>query len=204
MSKDPRHDPGTTQASIFLRLNTRDEGRREMSWHRFDRIYSPYVRGYASHLGVRGDALDEVVQSVLVGFFSVSPRFEYQPETKGRFRAYLAYAVRSAVYRSWRQQARGRPIEEYDAAAPEDDAARRVWERVALVRAIDEAQSSFEPKTFEAFELFCRRSVPAEQVGATLGISVDSVHQASSRVRRRVREILGRIMESDTLEVERS
>lgn len=200
MASESRFNPGTTQASIFVKLRTQDPERREFSWAHFDRIYSPYIRGYASSLGVRGDSLDEIVQRVLFSFFSVSPRFQYEPDTKGRFRAYLAYAVRSAVYRLWSEQGKAQQLEEYDAAAPEDDEARKAWERVALSRALDEARASFEPRTFEAFYLFSRLGVPTEEVAARLGMSLDSVHQANRRVRLRVREAMERLMANDTLD----
>jgi RNA polymerase sigma factor (sigma-70 family) len=200
MPRNSPNDPGTTHASIFIALRTADAARREFSWERFGRLYTPYIRGYASLLGARGDTLDEIVQRVLVGFFSVSPTFVYRPETHGGFRAYLAYAVRSATYRLWSEQGKTQVLEEYDASAPEDDRAREVWRRLALTRALEEARAKFEARTFEAFELFSSRGVPAEEVASRLGISVDSVHQASTRVRRAVRECFTRIMETDTLD----
>lgn len=198
MPQPGRNDPGTTRASIFLDLNTVSKSRRDFSWQRFDRLYSPFIRGYALSLGMRGDSLDEVVQRVMVGFFSACPSFVYEPG-RGRFRGYLAFSVRRAVGRMWMEQGRMQVLEEYDASAAEDDRSMEAWARVAMTRAIESAASSFERRTFEAFDL-ARRRVPVAEIARQLGMTPDGVYQSSSRVERRVREIYARIIASDTLE----
>lgn len=62
-----------------------------------------------------------------------------------------------------------------------------------LQRALDEAAGAFEARTMEAFELFARRGVPAAEVAERLGMSVNGVHQAKSRVLKAVGEIVARI-----------
>lgn len=194
MSTDDRlasYDPGVTRASIFLRLNADDTRLREMSWREFDRCYAPFIRGYAERLGFRGSDADELVQMVIAGFFAASPRFVYD-RAKGRFRGYLTYATRSSAARIKAQASHQQALGEYDPAAPEDPQAVEVWDRVALARAIQEVRGQVDAKTFQAFEMYTRLKVPAEEVARQLGMSVDSVHQAKTRLSRKIRDAFDR------------
>lgn len=189
-------DPGVTRASLFLRLRSDQSVVRELSWVEFDRLYTPFIRGYAQRLGFAGQDVDELAQRVLVGFFSAAPSFVYDP-TKGRFRGYLTWATRTASIRLRTRGMRAVALGEYDPALPsEDDAeAEKVWARVVATRALEEAKGCFTDKTYEAFELYVRRGVPAEEVASRLSMSVDSVHQARTRVSKKAREIVARIRE---------
>ena len=67
------------------------------------------------------------------------------------------------------------------------------WGEQILTRALDEARRRFDEQTYEAFDLYARREVAAEEVATRLGISVNSVHQAKSRVMRVVMAVVDRI-----------
>jgi RNA polymerase sigma-70 factor (ECF subfamily) len=188
-------DPGVTRASIFLRLQASDTRLRETSWSEFSEKYCPFLRGYGGRLGFSGADLDDLVQQVLVGFFGVSPRFEYDP-SKGRFRGYLTWAIRAAASKM-RRGHHPQPLGDYDPAGPEDAGAVEVWDRVALTRALNEVRLEVDPHTFEAFELYAQRGVPAEEVARQLDLSVDSVHQAKSRVGRKVKDAFVRYRDED-------
>ena len=131
----------------------------------------------------------------MLAFFQVSPRFEYDP-SKGRFRGYLKRITRQAVAElSHRAGRAGTPAEDLDDAdsARLDEAWDRLWAEQLLQRAVEEARGKFEPRTMEAFDLFARRGVPAEEVARRLEMSVNSVHHAKSRVMNVVGEIVERI-----------
>ena len=110
--------------------------------------------------------------------------------------------VKRCVLNAMRRR-RGLPSADLDAVEPaaEDPELEASWERMweaqALERAMAEVQSRLEARTFEAFDLYTRRDVPAEAVAERLGISVNSVHQAKARVSRLVREALEAIREQE-------
>jgi len=184
-----------TRASIFLRLRDDETAVRELSWEEFRRRYAPIIVGFARNQGLAAQDAEDVLQEVLMAFFQVSPRFEYDP-TKGRFRGYLKRMTRQVVAGLRRRAGRaGTPAEDLDdEGSPQlDDVWGRLWAEQIFQRAVDEAHQRFEPRTMEAFDLFARRGVPAEGVAKRLGMSVNSVHHAKSRVMKVVGEIVERI-----------
>lgn len=186
-----------TRPTIFLRLQSSDAGAREISWREFFERYAPVIRGFARNAGHSRAESEDVVQEVLLGFFQVSPRFTYDPE-RGRFRGYLKRCTLNALRR--RRRTAGAAAISIDDLDPAEDAAteapwERAWAEQALERAIREAAARVDQKTFEAFDLYARRGVPADAVAQRLGIAVNSVHQAKSRVTKLVREALEAIRE---------
>ena len=191
----PAANKYSTRASIFLRLRDDQTLVRELSWEEFRQRYAPVIVGFARNQGVAAQDADDVLQDVLLAFFQVSPRFEYDP-SKGRFRGYLKRITRQAVAELWRRAGRaGTPAEDLDNQdSPQlDEVWGQLWSEQIFQRAIDEAHQRFEPRTMEAFDLFARRGVPAEAVAERLGMSVNSVHHAKSRVMKVVGEIVERI-----------
>ncbi len=62
-----------------------------------------------------------------------------------------------------------------------------------LSRALEEVRRRVERRTFEAFELYGQRGVPADVVATQLGLSRDSVHQAKARVLKLAEAVVERI-----------
>src|SRR3954467_9102278 len=86
-----------TNPSIFLRLKQTDAVPREFAWDEVHALYAPIIASFAQRLGCRGEPdVDDVVQDVLLGFFSKSPTFIYDPG-KGRFRGYLKVCTYRAL-----------------------------------------------------------------------------------------------------------
>ncbi|MGH7178184.1 MAG: sigma factor, partial [Tepidisphaeraceae bacterium] len=86
----------TTNPSIFLRLKQSDTAPREIAWAEFHKRYAPIITAFAQRLGARSQDVDDVVQDVLLGFYSKSPTFIYDP-AKGRFRGYLKVCTYRAL-----------------------------------------------------------------------------------------------------------
>ena len=96
MPPEAQHSGYTTRASIFLRLQSDDAQLRELSWQQFHDRYAPVIAGFARNAGLRGDAIQDVIQDVLTGFFQAAPKFQYDPG-KGRFRGYLKKATITTI-----------------------------------------------------------------------------------------------------------
>lgn len=196
----PAVDPGVThsgtyatRASLFLRLRDDDAHVQELGWEEFRGRYAPVITGYCRNAGVRAADAEDILQDVLLAMFQRVPEFEYDPQ-KGRFRGYLKRATLNAIRKRARKGLRVADEQWLDDEAEATQASwQREWERQVLARALDEARRRFDEKTLEAFELYAQRDVPAEEVAKRLGLSVNGVHQAKSRVLNVVRAVVDRI-----------
>ncbi len=184
-----------TRGSMFMRLRDDRALEKEIAWEEFRGRYAPVIVGYSRNAGLPAQDADDILQDVMLGFFRLSSEFHYDP-SKGRFRGYLKQATLNAIRKRIRAAdvARSVPDELLDEQA---ETAESHWEsrwgEQVLTRALDEARRRVDEQTYEAFDLYARREVAAEQVAARLGISVNSVHQAKSRVLRVVMAVVDRI-----------
>src|SRR5881227_3744235 len=134
----------TTNPSIFLRLKQSDPAPREIAWEEFHARYAPVILSFAQRLGARQPDVDDVVQDVLLGFFSKSPTFIYDP-SKGRFRGYLKVctyrALRSHQEKNSSRRA-GISLEQLDPAVLAiEQVWNDVWEQQQLARAIHQLRA---------------------------------------------------------------
>ncbi len=186
----------TTSISLLERL--RRPGERE-AWDRFVELYTPLLFRWACRMGLpEADAAD-LVQDVLLVLVQKLPEFVY--DRHGSFRAWL----RTITANKWRDRCRrrsapganARPADLSGLPAPQDpDALGEAEYRQYLARrAMELMQSEFQPATWKACweTAVCGR--PAAQVAAELGVSVDAVYAAKSRVLRRLRALLAGLME---------
>lgn len=186
---DPDRVNTHTSATLLFRLRP-ESAARELAWDEFHRRYAPMINGFARRLGVHGEAADELVQDVLVGFFRDSDRFVYDP-TRGRFRSYLKVCTFRTLCKIRRRDARFQaiPVEmvEPEASPAAEQAWEEAWERHHMRRALTALRKRYSvndarARTFKAFELYVLKGRPQEEVAKELGLSVDSVHQAKHRL----------------------
>jgi RNA polymerase sigma-70 factor (ECF subfamily) len=187
------HESHATRHTLFLRLRP-DAPAREYAWREFHEIYAPIIAGFARKMGAREQDVADLVQDVLLGFFSASPKFAYDP-ARGRFRGYLKTCTWRAFQQRFGTRLRGDQRDLADIDAGElcvDQAWNDVWEGEKLQQALDCVREEYvswpeRAKTFQAFEMYVLLERPADEVAAELGMSVDSVHQAKSRISRAIR-----------------
>ena len=180
-----------THPSIFLRLNGSSTCVREIAWQEFHAHYAPAIAGFARRLGAPASDLDDIVQEVLVGFFSKSPTFAYDP-SRGRFRGYL----KTCTCHVLRKRARpvgataGVPLERIDPEALEvEQAWDDVWEQQLLRRAVEQVRAEIGlTRTFRAFEQYVMLDRPAQQVSRELGLHVDNVYRCKQQVTQLLRQ----------------
>jgi RNA polymerase sigma factor (sigma-70 family) len=199
-----------TRASVFLHLNEKDAAPRELAWQVFHDRYAPLISGYARRTGASPQQADEIVQDVMFGFFSASPRFVYDPAA-GRFRGYLRACVSRALKRLRDADRRGGPrtnsVDELNLVdeRAEDPADLTLWddlwERQQLTRILNDVRDHYRRKgrieTFLAFERNVMFDERAQRVADDLGISVASVHVAKMRITRRLAALRSRIAEEE-------
>ncbi|MDP7070119.1 MAG: sigma-70 family RNA polymerase sigma factor [Phycisphaerales bacterium] len=198
--KGGRGDPlYATRASIFMKLKADGTFDREVGWSEFAEKYSRVIAGFARNAGLKPQEADDVLQDVLLGFFKVSDRFEYDPN-KGRFRGYLKRVTLNAIRARHRRK---RPTTGYDDSVDPpmecdlDAAWDRQWTEQLLQRAMAEARAEVEARTWKSFELYGVRGVPADEVAKDTGMTAAAIRHAKMRLTRRVREIVERLRDSE-------
>ncbi len=183
-----------TRASIFVRLRDDRPQEKELAWEEFRARYAPVIIGFSRNAGLPAQDAEDILQDVMMGFFRLSSEFQYDP-SKGRFRGYLKRATLNAIRKRARDADAARlvPDDWLDERAGEADSHwESQWAGQILERAIEEARRRFDDQTIEAFELYALRHVAADEVAVRLKMSVNSVHQAKSRVMRVVEAVIDR------------
>ena len=190
-----------TNMDLLLQLKSDETVNREMGWGIFVDRYGPIICGFARNAGLPSSEADDIMQTVLFNFFKVADRFEYDP-SKGRFRGYLKRITLNAIRQRYRKKQEGN-LDTHGmnvAEDPRDDLEAvfdREWAEHLLSEAMTEARPKFEPKTWEAFELYGRRGMSAQRTAERLEMTPESVRHAKSRVMRAVREIVIRLREEE-------
>jgi RNA polymerase sigma factor (sigma-70 family) len=120
------------------------------------------------------------------------PGFEYD-RGRGRFRGYLKTVVRHAIVDRIGQNRGRRGVSVIDNELPDPHAEAdldAVWEQQWRSYHVMQAMRTIDVEFGEierlAFTRYAREGRSADEVARTLGISVDRVYQAKSRILRRV------------------
>jgi len=177
----------STKASLLIRLRQPDE---PDAWEQFVHLYTPLLLYWARKLGLQDEDAADLVQDVLLQLVRKMPEFRYEP---GRtFRGWM----RTVLMNKWRDRPRrgdAAPLDsqaEPAAHADNDDLEEREYRLYILGRALRLMVDDFEPATWQACweTVVCGR--PAAEVAAELGITVNAVYLAKSRVLGRLRQDL--------------
>ncbi len=183
----------TTHASLLARLSG---GTDRGAWAEFMDRYAELIRGFARRQGVQPAECDDVLQDVLVALTRAMPGFVYDP-SKGKFRSYLKTAVLHVIYRRSCQNKGAVSLEqlmELTAAGAVDDAAEAQWEaewrQHHLRLAMKTISVEFNKADLEAFTHYGLSNKDARQTAEALGLTVEQVYQAKSRIIRRLGELI--------------
>lgn len=186
----------STSISLLERLHRPEETE---AWPRFVRLYTPLLFYWARRTGLKQDDAADLVQEVLTVLVQKLPTFQYEPGKS--FRRWL----HTITLNKWRERGRRKTLPRggtddpgvSDVAVPtEAPELDEVEYRDQLVRrALQIMQAEFEPTTWKA----CWESVvsgrPAAEVAGELGVTVDVVYGAKSRVLRRLRQELAGLLD---------
>jgi RNA polymerase sigma factor (sigma-70 family) len=182
-----------THATLLARLT----GEADPSvWREFFDRYGALIRGFARREGLQAADGDDVLQDVLLALTKTMPGFAYDP-AKGKFRSYLKTLALHAIFKK-RLQNRGpvqlEHLEEATRVAAHDESVERNWEeewRNYHVRlAMRTIEVEFNPADRRAFERYAVGAEDARTVARELGVSVDQVYQAKSRMVKRLSELI--------------
>jgi RNA polymerase sigma-70 factor (ECF subfamily) len=183
----------TTHVSLLERLAkgpSVDAG----SWNDFCDRYGGLIRGYARRRGLQPSDCDDVVQDVLLSLTNALPKFQYDP-AKGRFRAYLFTVVSHAVQRNWCQKQAPGSLEDGAASfisdgCDADEQWETEWRQHHLRQAMKTIAAEFNAADRSAFERYAIDGRSVHDTAESLGLTVDQVYQAKSRILRRLSAVI--------------
>lgn len=189
----------TTHISLLERLS---DGRDPVAWHEFCSRYGDLIRNFARHQNLQAADIDDVLQDVLMSLTKAMPGFTYDP-SRGKFRSYLKTVTLHAIFARSRQKRGEVALEDVktqaDAAAADatvDGVWDEQWRQYHLKQAMRTIESEFNEADIAAFKQYGVSGRAAKEVADELGVSVDSVYQAKSRILKR----LGAIIEQQVSE----
>ncbi len=182
-----------THSALLARVSTGETS----AWREFCDRYSELIRAFCRRQGLQHADCDDVEQEVLLALSKAMPGFQYDP-AKGKFRSYLKTVVLRAIYRRARQKL-GAALLDVDeathvAGASADTGIDEHWElewrQHHLRQALRACASEFNEADMNAFEQYAIRGRDASEVAQALGMSVDQVYQAKSRVLRKISALI--------------
>ncbi len=183
-----------TSASLLERLRTSSD---QEAWQRFHDLYRPLILRWVRRDPTLGEEAEDIVQDVMGVLVREAPGF--QRRQTGSFRRWLrtVTAHRLAGYyraRKNRPRALGAPLEECPLTqlADSNSELSRLWDeehdRYVLGRLMDLIGPMFEESTLAAFRRLAFDGVAPAEAARELGLSLNAVLLAKSRVLSRLRQ----------------
>ena len=185
----------TTSVSLLERLASSGA---DADWQKLLTIYRPFIEKVVEGYPVLASHADDIAQEVVMVLMRELPVFQRQ--RTGSFRAWLRIItvnqLRIALRKVQRQPQGSNEFVESAAqieslADPMSIAARK-WDeehdRAVMQKVIDVVKPTVQEQTWLAFERYAIADEPPSQVAAELGMSLNSVLLAKSRVLRRMRD----------------
>lgn len=205
--ESPTNSRQMTSLSLLEGVKLRDAE----AWRRMVRVYTPLVRHWCRRGGLAQQHVDDLLQETFAAVVRGLPTFNKNPdETRpqgGSFRGWLrtivgrklidfARARADSVAAGGGSDAQLRLNQMADPLSTTTDEAEEAVETGLIFRAaVDLIGTEFEPATARAFWLTTVEDRAPDDVATELGLSVNAVYKAKSRVLRRLREVLSGLEE---------
>jgi RNA polymerase sigma-70 factor (ECF subfamily) len=180
-----------TSPSLLARLR---QPAQQEAWARFVKLYTPFLYHWARQLKLNEQDAADLVQDVFLVLVRKLQGFTYDPQKS--FRGWL----RTVMLNKWRDVQRQRAVQTArksepfvsDLAGPDDVVAfeEAEYRQYLVSRALRLMRAEFQPATWQACWEHVVSGKPAAEVAVELGISLNSVYAAKSRVLRRLRQEL--------------
>jgi RNA polymerase sigma-70 factor (ECF subfamily) len=180
----------STSISLLARLRQPGD---EQAWQHFVALYTPLLYHWAKTTGLRAQEVDDLVQDVFALLVAKLPQFEYDHGQS--FRGWLRTIVVNRC-RDWFRRRASQPVGGATEVLDEKNADATEWlaeseYRTLLAgRALELMRNEFEEATWRCCFECVVNDRPAADVARELGLSVNAVYVAKSRVLRRLRQEL--------------
>jgi RNA polymerase sigma-70 factor (ECF subfamily) len=178
-------------------MRLRDAPERE-AWERFVEMYTPMFFAWTKRLRLNDHEAADLVQDLFTVLVEQLPNFVYDRDKS--FRAWL----KTILMNRWRNHLRRRPAEntiqknldELPAADDEmPELEEQEYRQYLVRRALALMKAEFKAVTWKACWEFVVRERRADEVASELGITVNAVYLAKSRVLRRLRMELAGLLD---------
>jgi len=163
----------------------------EGDWKQLLDVYGPLLSGWLSRAGVPPTDRDDLIQETLLVVVRRVAEFEHR--RPGAFRAWLRGILANHIRRFFRTR-QDAPSIDLDAIADPESVLGRAWDRehdeYLIARALKLIENDFTRDTWQAF---LRQAIDEQSpidVAAQLGMSLNAVILAKSRVFKRLRQEL--------------
>ena len=182
-----------TSLTLLQRLQQQPD---PAAWQRLVDIYAPLIGRWLARSPLQHADHEDLTQEVLQIVVRKLPEFQRQRE--GSFRAWLRVVTANCLQAHWRS-AKHRPTATGDSDFAQmiqeledpDSPLAQTWDdehdRHVVRRLLELIEPQFEPATLDAFRRVVMDGEKHAQVAAELGVSVNAVLIARSRVLRRLR-----------------
>ena len=161
----------------------------EGDWKQLLDVYGALLRGWLARSGVANADHDDLIQEVLMVVVRRVSEFEHRGP--GAFRAWLAAIMANHLKKYFRDRPPSSPAIDLDAVAAADSVLGKAWDRehdeYLAARALRTVEEDFAPATWAAFTRHVLDGRAPTDVANELGLSVNSVLLAKSRVLKRLR-----------------
>lgn len=184
-----------TSATLLARL--RDRADTE-AWRRLLDLYTPLLSGWLRRHALQASDADDLVQEVLAAVVRELPHFKHSGRV-GAFRHWLRTILVNRLREFWRAN-RIRPAaaggsdfaQMLDQLADPDSGLSQLWDQEhdqhVARRLLAMIEPQFAPSTWQAFRRVVLDGARPDAVAAELGLSVNAVFIAKSRVLQRLRQ----------------
>jgi RNA polymerase sigma factor (sigma-70 family) len=189
-----------TRGSLLIRLKDWDD---HASWKTFFDTYWKLIYGVAIKSGLSDGEAQDVVQETVLSVARKMNAFKYDPAL-GSFKGWLLTLTRWRISDQLRKRRRHEPPGGW---LPEDPARSATiehipdenglhletiwdveWQKNLMDAAISRVKRKVGARQYQLFDLYVIKEWAPEEVASTLGVSVDQVYQAKSRVSAQIRK----------------
>jgi RNA polymerase sigma-70 factor (ECF subfamily) len=182
-------------------LSLLDDAQRDtesQSWNRLFQLYTPLLKNWLRRYSLNDQDIEDLTQEVLSVVARELSGFQHNQRT-GAFRAWLRTILVHRLRDFQRRQQR-RPIgtgdsgfaEQLDQLQDPSSPLSQVWDqehdRHLAVQLLRLAKAKFAPKTWRAFYMLVFEELGAADVATKLGMSLNAVFIAKSRVLSHLRQ----------------
>lgn len=190
-----------TRITLLQRLQDQQDA---TAWVEFCAIYERAIFRIAQKYGLQDADAREVSQDVLL---TISRRIkDFDLQRDGRFRSWLSTVARNAtidLLRKNRHLACGdsqlqKSLQEIQSATDESALFDLEAKREQFRWAADQVRVSVTESTWSAFWMTAVRGQPAEEVAASLGITVGAVYVARCRTLAKIKRLIEPFRETDS------
>jgi len=194
-----------TRATLLERLKNWAD---QTSWQEFFDLYSNLIYGVARKAGLTDPEAQDALQETMLAAAKHLPKFEYDP-AHGSFKNWLLRMTRWRIVDQFRKR-HGVPLKTEvteggksrttelaeriaDPAASVDSIWEAEWQASLLQSAIQRVRRQMDPEKFQVFDLYVNKEWTPAKVAQVMGISVNQVYLAKTRITQLISEEVQRL-----------